>query len=116
MAKTSSYVKDTSCGLLSLHLKMSDILVSFGIPRSHTRGCRPDTKLLDPHLAQMAQACLNSTYFLYSGKFCEQTDEAVTAPPLSPAAVNLYMEHFGKMALETADLKHTVWLHCVDDL
>lgn len=36
--------------------------------------------------------------------------------PLSPVAANLYMEHFEKMALDTAELKPTVWLRYVDDV
>lgn len=40
-------------------------------------------KEIGPHLPRMAQACLNSAYFLYDGKFYEQSDRAGMGFPLS---------------------------------
>lgn len=58
-------------------------------------------------LAQIAQVCLNC-----DGKFQEQTKGVGVGSPLSLIAVNLCVEHFEKIALETADVKQNVVLLC----
>ena len=57
------------------------------------------------HLAQMAQACLNSVYFLYDEKFYEQTDGATMGSPLPLVAAILYMEHFEKNCFRSGRTK-----------
>ena len=45
--------------------------------------------------------CLKNTYFIFQGKFYEQTEGAARGSPISPIIANLYMKAFEKKAIST---------------
>lgn len=47
-----------------------------------------------------------STYFLYNGKFYEQTDSVAMGSPLSLVIADFYMEAFEQLALQSAPFNH----------
>jgi hypothetical protein len=57
---------------------------------------------------------LTSTYFCFDGQFYEQMDRVAMGPPLSPAIVNFFMEHFEK-AIKQAAHKLVSWFGYVDE-
>ena len=42
----------------------------------------------------LLEFCLNSTYFMFQGKYFEQVEGASMGSPISPIVANLYMENF----------------------
>ena len=42
----------------------------------------------------LLEFCLNSTYFMFQGKYYEQVEGAAMGLPISSIVVNLYMENF----------------------
>jgi hypothetical protein len=50
---------------------------------------------------------LTLTYFIFEGKFYEQTDGV--GSPLAPVVANFYMEYFEETALRTAQCKPSHW-------
>lgn len=124
VGKTSSFIKDSKhfVGLVkSLRLTEGDMLVSFDVESLFTKVPIPETSaiikdILDPKWAEIAEVCLRSTYFLFNGKFYEQTEGAAMGSPLSPVAANLYMESYERRALDTAQLKPSIWYRYVDDV
>ncbi|XP_054290083.1 uncharacterized protein LOC129005267 [Macrosteles quadrilineatus] len=121
---TESFVKDSRHFIeiiKRVKLDDNDILVSFDVESLFTSIPVPETvdiirTLLDDSLAQLAEICLNSTYFYFDGKYFEQTEGAAMGSPLSPVAANLFMEHLERNAMESAILKPKIWLRYVDDV
>ena len=52
---------------------------------------------------------------MWNDEYYEQTDGAAMGNPLSPIVVNIYMEFFEEMALQSAMVKPKMWLRYVDD-
>ena len=60
------------------------------------------TSMNTRHIIRLFEFCLRSTYFVFQGRYYEQTEGAAMGSPLSPIIANIYMEHFKTRALETA--------------
>ena len=54
------------------------------------------------HIISLLEFCLKTTYFQFQGKYFEQIQEAAMGS-LSTKVVNLYMEEFEIMAINTAE-------------
>ena len=65
-------------------------------------------------LLWLLKFCLNTTYFVFRGKFFKQKHGAAVGGPVSPTC-NLYMELFEPTALETAPHWPRIWLRYIDD-
>jgi hypothetical protein len=53
--------------------------------------------------------------FFQVDKFFQQKDGMAMGSSLSPVVSNIYMEHYGKLALVTAQYKPSLWLQYVVD-
>ena len=73
------------------------------------------TSLSPEMIVDLLLKCLKTTYFQLGDNFYEQTEGAAMGSPLSPIVANLYMEYFEEQAIQTAELKPTLWLCYVDD-
>jgi hypothetical protein len=58
---------------------------------------------------------LTITYYQVDDKFFQQKDGMAIGSSLSPIISNIYMEHFNKMALDSARHKQSLQLWYVDD-
>ena len=45
-----------------------------------------------PHIVELLDFCLNTTYFIYDGAYYQQTHGATMGSPIFPLVVNCYME------------------------
>lgn len=54
-------------------------------------------------------------FFTFQGEIFEETSGVAIGSPLSPIAVNHFMEKFEMKALETYPLKHKFWIRFMDD-
>ncbi len=73
------------------------------------------TNLSITSLIDLLNMCLKSTYFLYNNKFYQQSQGAAMGSPLSPIIANIFMEFLEDIALQTANIKPSLWLRYVDD-
>ena len=63
----------------------------------------------------LLEFCLCNTYFLFQGKYFEQTQGAAMGSPVSPVLANLYMESIEDKALSSAVIPPRWWKRFVDD-
>jgi hypothetical protein len=61
---------------------------------------------------KLLEVCLRTTYFQADDKFFQQKDHVVME---SSPVTNIYMEHFEKLALDSAQYKLSLWLQYVKD-
>jgi hypothetical protein len=66
-------------------------------------------------IMELLEVCLRTTYFQGDDKFFQQKDCMAMGSSLSPIVTNIFMEHFEKLALASAQHKPSVWLRYVDD-
>jgi hypothetical protein len=65
-------------------------------------------------IMELLEDCLRTTYFQVDVKFFQQKDGMAMGSSLSPIVSNI-MEHFEKLALDSAQHKPSLWLRYVDD-
>ena len=54
------------------------------------------------HIISLLEFCLRSTSFVFQGQYYQQMEGAAMGSPLSSIVANIFMENFGKEALEAA--------------
>jgi hypothetical protein len=121
----NSYIKnsaDLKNRLSQLIVSPSDILVSFDVVSLFTN--IPITEALrtiqlthspPSHIMEFTKHCLTSTYFSYKNEFYKQKEGAPMGSPLSPVIANLFMDDLENRAINSSELKPTVWLRYIDD-
>ena len=67
------------------------------------------------NLMEMLTFCTQTTHFGMGSHIYQQDEGLAMGSPLSPAMVNIYMEYFEEMALESISLKPTIWLRYIHD-
>jgi hypothetical protein len=60
-------------------------------------------------IMKLLEVCLRTTYFQVEGKFFQKKDGMAMGSSLSPIVSNIFMEHFKKLALDSAP-----WLRYID--
>ena len=74
------------------------------------------TNLNPDQVCKLLELCLNTTYFVYDGNFYRQCHGCAMGSPVSPIVVNLFMEHFELVALQSySGIPPTPWFRYVDD-
>jgi hypothetical protein len=75
-----------------------------------------DDTLAEPSVLQveatmeLLEVCLRTTYFQVDDKFFQQNNGMAVGSSQSPIISNIFMEHFEKMALDSAQHKPSLWL------
>jgi hypothetical protein len=64
---------------------------------------------------KLLEACLRAIYFQVDDRFFQQKDGIIMGNSFSPIVSNIFMEHFEKLALDSAKHKPSLWLRYVDD-
>ncbi|XP_072025352.1 uncharacterized protein [Amphiura filiformis] len=74
------------------------------------------TELSVSQVCGLLELCLNTTYFIYNGKFYRQRHGCAMGSPVSPIVVNLFMEQFERTALDSfTGTPPSHWFRYVDD-
>jgi hypothetical protein len=120
--------------LKSVNLQSPDTLISFDVVSLFTnvpidealqvisKELRNYGTLAEPSVLQaeaimeLLEVCLKTTYFQVDDKFFQQKDGIAMGSSLSPVICNICMEHFEKLALDSAQYKPLLWLLYVDDI
>ena len=55
-----------------------------------------------PQITSLLEFCLTQTYFLFQGKYYQQTQGAAMGSPVSPLTANIFMEEFEVKALQSS--------------
>ena len=73
-----------------------------------------ERSVLSPEqITKLVEVCLKTTYFVYNSEYYEQLEGAAMGSPVSPIVVNIFMEHFEEIAL---DSRFRLWRRYVDDV
>jgi hypothetical protein len=64
---------------------------------------------------ELLDLCFRTSYFQMDEKFFQQKEAMAVGSSLSPIVNNIYMEHFGKLPLDSAQHKPSLWLRYLDD-
>jgi hypothetical protein len=124
--KSESFVKNSGHFvqlLKSVNLRSSDTLLSFhvvslftDVPVDEALEVIRDKLNNDGTLTELSalqveaimerlEVCLRTTYFKVDDKFFQQNDGMAMGSSLSPVVSNIFMEHFEKFALDSAQHK-----------
>ena len=60
------------------------------------------TSMSIPQITSLLEFCLTQTYFLFQGKYYQQTQGAAMGSPISPLIANIFMEEFEVKALQSS--------------
>jgi hypothetical protein len=67
-------------------------------------------------IMELVEVCLRTTYFQVDDGFFQQKDSMAMGSSLSPIVSSIYLEHFEKTSLESAQHKPSLWLQYNDDI
>jgi hypothetical protein len=67
------------------------------------------TQRLAVVITELLQVYLGTMYFQVDNKFLQQKDDMAMGSCLSPVVSNIFMEHFEKLALDSAQHKRSLW-------
>lgn len=73
------------------------------------------TNLSIDFIKRLMNTCMQSSYLVWQGQIYKQMEGAPMGLSLSVVMANAYMEHFEKVAIQTAHLKPRIWRRFVDD-
>ena len=73
------------------------------------------TTMYIKHITSLLQFCLNSTSFVFQGRYYQQIEGSAMGSPLSPIVANIFMENFEKESVETAPHPPSLWKKFVDN-
>ena len=73
------------------------------------------TSMSIPQITSLLEFCLTQTYFLFEGKYYQQTQGAAMGSPINPLRANIFMEEFEVKALQSCPNPPSMWLRFVDD-
>ena len=73
------------------------------------------TAMSIPQITSLLEFCLTQTYFLFQGKYYQQTQGAAMGSQISPIIANIFMEEFEVKALQSFPNPPSMWLRFVDD-
>ena len=74
------------------------------------------TELSADQVCRLLELCLNTTYFVFDGKYYRQCHGCAMGSPVSPIVVNLFMEQFEHTVLTTfTGIPPSHWFRYVDD-
>jgi hypothetical protein len=59
---------------------------------------------------ELLEVCVRTTIFQVDDRFFQQKDVMAMGSCLSPIVSNIFMEHFEKLALDSAQHKPSLWL------
>jgi hypothetical protein len=71
--------------------------------------------LLVEAIVELLEIGMRTTYFQVDDKFFQQKDGMAMGSSLSHIISNIFMEHFEKLVLDSAQYKPSLWLWYVDD-
>ena len=74
---------------------------------------RSKTSLTYWNVIKLLRFCLETTHFIYQGKFYQQSHGCAMGSPISPIVANIFMEDFEEFAF--TPLEPELWLRYVDD-
>jgi hypothetical protein len=66
-------------------------------------------------IMELLEVCWRTTYFQVDDKFFQKKYDMAMGSSLSPIISNIFMEHFEKLAFDSAQQKQSLWLQYVDD-
>jgi hypothetical protein len=119
--------------LKSVNLQSSDILVSFDVVsiftnvpvdealqvirnKLHNDGTLAERFVLQVEaIMELLEVCLRTTYYQMVEKFFQQKDDMAMRSSLLPTVSSIFMEHFEKLALDSAQHKPLLRLWYLDD-
>jgi hypothetical protein len=118
--KSDSFVKNSGHFvqlLKTVNLHSQDTLVIFDVVSLFTNvpvdkvlqiienKLHDDVTLEVEAIMELLEVCLRTTYFQVNDKFFQQKDGMAMGNSLSPIVSNIFMEHFEKLALDSAPYK-----------
>ena len=132
--QTVAHVKDSHDFrnmILKERIDESEIIVSFDVKTLYTNvpidktlevignklindQSLEERSVLSPEqITKLVEVCLKITYFVYNSEYYEQLEGAAMGSPVSPIVVNIFMEHFEEIVL---DSRFRLWRRYVDDV